>query len=348
MKPGLVSVIIPVYNSERYVSQAIESALQQSYADVEIIVVDDGSVDGTAAILKRFETSPGVRVLRHSGGHNRGVSRSRQLGVSASAGEFVAFLDADDLFSIDKLNKQVDALTGAPEIVLCHGGVNVITTEKETPDFAKAFNIEDGVKRYRLLDESYAFQKNQICNSSVMVRRESLSGLRFDSDQLFQYEDWLLWLLLAEKGEFLFLPGPLVNYRYHLESATSGVVAKPLKHHYSLLEMHLSLLTRLSNERARARLLAEMRRNLLDLVATYSPQSDDPECGLDLETVSKELFTIGSEDISAALALTVYRLETEMRRLSHRLAIVESSRICTIVRGIRERFSRLRLVFQGP
>lgn len=346
MKSSLVSVVIPVYNSERYVAEAIESVLRQSYSHFEIIVVDDGSVDGTAGILKGFKGVRRVRVLRHPRGRNLGVSRSRRLGVSAAAGEFVAFLDADDLFAADKLDKQVEILTETPELVMCHSGVVVVSSEKEVPDFAKTFSVAEGVKRYRLLDQDYAFQRNQICNSSVMVRREFLTDLVFDADQIFQFEDWLLWLLLSEKGDFVFLPDALVHYRYHHESATAGVYARPIKYHYSLLEMQLSLLTRLSNTHARAQVLAEFRRNLVDLVVAYSPQGRESELSSAVETVTAELFSFGDEDIASMLALTVNRLEAEQKRLLQRSQAFESSLTWKIVKAIQDRFGRRKIFRQ--
>jgi glycosyltransferase involved in cell wall biosynthesis len=99
-----VSVIIPAYNAERFIAQSVRSATEQSYADIEVIVVDDGSRDDTARIASGY---PGVHVLRQA---NAGVSAARNAGVHASSGELVAFLDADDVWHADKIATQVALL----------------------------------------------------------------------------------------------------------------------------------------------------------------------------------------------------------------------------------------------
>lgn len=337
----LVSVVIPVCNGERYIADAIESVLRQSHSPVETIVVDDGSVDGTSRVLETFESDPSVRVARHDGGRNLGVSKSRRLGVALAAGEFVAFLDADDVFAFDKVSKQVSTLMESPGIVLSHGRVKLETTVHASPDIGSAFDLGAHEMRYNLLDQEYAFRHNHICNSSVMVRRECLAGLSFEADQLFQYEDWVLWLLLAERGDFLYSPEPLVNYRYHSDSATAGVIARPLRHYYSMLEKQMTLMTRLNSGSARARLLAELRRNLIDLVVAYSPHEGQPESSPAIAIAAEGLFNVGDEDVAAALALAVNRLEAEKKRLCQRLDVVESSVMWKVVRRIEDLFGRL-------
>lgn len=106
----LVSVIIPVYNGERFLGQAIESVLKQTYRSVEVIVVDDGSTDGTAAVVRSFES------VRYTHQRNAGQSEARNRGVDAARGELLAFLDADDLWTSDKLGLQFAALESDPEL----------------------------------------------------------------------------------------------------------------------------------------------------------------------------------------------------------------------------------------
>jgi glycosyltransferase involved in cell wall biosynthesis len=113
-----VSCIVPVYNGERYLAQALESIVSQSHQQLEILVVDDGSTDGTAAVAAGY--APRVRYLAQQ---NAGPAAARNRGVAAAGGEFVAFLDADDLWHRDKLARQIARFTARPELDYCVGHV---------------------------------------------------------------------------------------------------------------------------------------------------------------------------------------------------------------------------------
>jgi glycosyltransferase involved in cell wall biosynthesis len=113
----LVSVIIPVYNAELYVAEAIESVLAQSYNQVEIIAVDDGSTDGSAAVVQRF---PAVQYYFQP---NAGISAARNRGIDQAQGDFLAFLDADDVWVEDKLALQLAAFEDNPKLDIVFGHV---------------------------------------------------------------------------------------------------------------------------------------------------------------------------------------------------------------------------------
>lgn len=111
MMPSVVSCIVPVFNGEAYLREALESILNQSYPALDVIVADDGSTDGSAAIIASF----GARV-RHLRQVNAGAPAARNLGLQAARGEFIAFLDADDLWHRDKLTRQMARFTARPEL----------------------------------------------------------------------------------------------------------------------------------------------------------------------------------------------------------------------------------------
>jgi glycosyltransferase involved in cell wall biosynthesis len=115
MADELVSVVIPVYNGERFLAQAIESVLGQTWREVEVIVVDDGSGDHSGEIARRFAP---VRCLRQD---NAGQAAARNRGAAAATGRFLAFLDADDLWLEDKLERQLAAFRAAPELAVVFG-----------------------------------------------------------------------------------------------------------------------------------------------------------------------------------------------------------------------------------
>jgi glycosyltransferase involved in cell wall biosynthesis len=126
-KPGkpLISVIIGVYNGEPYVREAIESVLAQTYSPVELIVVDDGSEDGTGAVVSSF----GHR-LRYVQQERGGIGAARNTGVSLAVGDYLAFLDADDRFFVDKLERQMEVFQANPSVELVFGHM----TEVVSPD----------------------------------------------------------------------------------------------------------------------------------------------------------------------------------------------------------------------
>jgi glycosyltransferase involved in cell wall biosynthesis len=114
METNLISCVVPVFNGERYLREALESILQQTYRPLEIIVADDGSMDGTAAVVERYGDQ--VRYLRQA---QAGSAAARNLGLNAARGEVIAFLDADDLWHAEKLRLQMARFQARPELDLC-------------------------------------------------------------------------------------------------------------------------------------------------------------------------------------------------------------------------------------
>lgn len=111
MEPTLISCIIPVFNGERYLGEALDSVVTQTYRPIEIIVVDDGSTDGTASVIERFQHE--VQYLFQA---NSGTAAARNLGLNAARGEYVAFLDADDLWHPEKIARQLARFRTRPEL----------------------------------------------------------------------------------------------------------------------------------------------------------------------------------------------------------------------------------------
>lgn len=126
--PPLITVIIPVYNSERYLGAAIDSVLAQQWAPLEIIVVDDGSTDQSAQVVRRYR--PVVQLLHQ---RNAGPGPARNRGIAAAHGDFLAFLDADDLWVAHKLQQQMQALTADPTLAMVFGQVE----QFYSPDLAQ-------------------------------------------------------------------------------------------------------------------------------------------------------------------------------------------------------------------
>jgi glycosyltransferase involved in cell wall biosynthesis len=212
-KQPLVSIIIPAYNAEKYIKRSIDSALQQTYKNIEIIVVDDGSTDDTAEIVKSYSES---RILyRYQ--RNQGASAARNNGIAISRGVYITFLDTDDSYLPEKVEKSVNFFNQNPDysIVYC----NVLHFFSQNPG-----------KFYRLKYTGYAgdvlerLLKNSFINiNSIMISRELFekNGITF-TEKRYYPEDYELYLRLALLGHrFGYINSDLVIVEIRPDSVTS-------------------------------------------------------------------------------------------------------------------------------
>ena len=203
----LVSVIIPVYNGTAVLSDALTSVQQQTYAHFEVIVMDDGSSDGSYALAQKFADEDGrIKVLRQSNG---GASAARNTAISPARGELIAFLDADDVWLPGKLAAQIDLLKREPRANLLF--TNYFLWDGRN-DFGRRYSdpdkFPDGDAGRRLIFF------NLFGTSTVMLKRETLAAAGWFDVELSPAEDWDMWLRIAERG--LFVKGvrqPLARYR---------------------------------------------------------------------------------------------------------------------------------------
>jgi glycosyltransferase involved in cell wall biosynthesis len=271
------SIIIPVYNGEAYLQEAIDSCLNQKDSNAEILVVDDGSSDKTHEILAEYQTCPEVRALQHPGRVNLGVSKSRGLGVCHARGKYIAFLDADDTFLPEKMATQIKILEDNPDVVLCHSGIYLQSELPDAPDRESYFQLAPQKYKYDYREEPYFLVKNRICNSTAVLRSSAIVGIDFAVDQLFQFEDWLLWVLMATKGKFFFCPEKLTTYRYHANSATARIDQRPLMGLYSKMEFLLCLMAKYADSPFRSMIAEEFYDIFSKLFRHYmGVQPQDP------------------------------------------------------------------------
>jgi glycosyltransferase involved in cell wall biosynthesis len=198
-----VSVIVPAYNAAAFIAETIQSALDQTYRDFEIIVVDDGSRDGTPARVAAF----GERVRLHQQ-PNSGVARARNTGVSLARGEWIAFLDADDLWLPEKLERQL-ACSTAPMTFTDRYNIG---ERSGLPEIQSVCQPMHGGDIFEVL-----LGGNFITTSSVMIRREIFEQYGGFDVSLNGTEDWDLWLRVAENHDVGFCPEPLTRYRLHAD-----------------------------------------------------------------------------------------------------------------------------------
>ncbi|HPP08870.1 MAG TPA: glycosyltransferase family A protein, partial [bacterium] len=117
-----VSVIVPVYNAERFIGETLRSVLCQTYKDIEVIVVDDGSTDHSVEVIKKYN-DPRIMLIRQQ---NRGVSAARNTGIKSSNGKFIALLDHDDLWLAEKIEKQMILFEKNPDVALVYSDISYI------------------------------------------------------------------------------------------------------------------------------------------------------------------------------------------------------------------------------
>ena len=243
--PCVVSVVLPAYNAEKFILRALQSALDQGVEGCEILIVNDGSTDQTAAKLALLSDNPQVRLLSHPGSVNRSVCASRRLALQEARGEFVAFLDADDEYLPGKLARHIKILRENPQVALVHGPVQRRTEEPDT-DALWTLNLGPKAEIYDLTQKSYFLRRNFICNSSVVCRR---SALRPEDDLPLNMigggEDWVLWNCIAFRGLFYYDPEPLTIYAYHSASFTHRLHQRPGAAELTAIEFYLSMITRL-------------------------------------------------------------------------------------------------------
>jgi glycosyltransferase involved in cell wall biosynthesis len=200
MKP-LVSVIIPAFNRAWCLAEAVDSVLAQGFGDFELIVVDDGSTDGTAALLAGYGDA--IRVLRRE---NRGVSAARNAGIAAARGDLIAFLDSDDLWRSGKLRRQVAFFAAHPEALIC---------QTEELWVRNGRRVNPG-KRHRKRAGMIFEPSLDLClvsPSAVMVRRELFERVGFFDERLPACEDYDLWLRVSCRFPVHLIETPLIVKR---------------------------------------------------------------------------------------------------------------------------------------
>ena len=209
----LVSVVIPTYRHERYIEETLASVFAQTFRDFEVIVINDGSPDGTAAVLAPWAKAGRIRYYEQP---NSGQSATRNRAIEFARGEFIALLDDDDLWSPDKLEWQVSSLRENSRAVLCYG-------------FAQSFGLE---QNYRIPAEpgpqgvmgDVLVRGNPIISpGQVLVRTATLRAAGGFDPTIRGTEDWDLWIRLGRLGEFLYKDRCALQYRLHAHNASGNV-----------------------------------------------------------------------------------------------------------------------------
>jgi glycosyltransferase involved in cell wall biosynthesis len=215
-----ISVMIPVWHAVRFLPAALESVLTQTFADFELIAIDDGTRDGSAEVLAAFAArDPRVRVVRQE---NQGIVASLNRALGMARAPFVARMDHDDVSRPDRFAKQIAYLRQRPDVALVSGAMDVIGQDGTYLRTEAAPSLPAAV-------ESELLYRNCICHPAVMARTEALRKVGGYRKNAQFAEDYDLWLRLSEVGQVANLPDVLLSYRLHpVRMSTRNYIAQEL------------------------------------------------------------------------------------------------------------------------
>lgn len=217
VKP-LVSIIIPVYNSEKYIKQTLQSVLEQTYKEYEVLIINDGSMDNSIKIINHF-ISEDDRFILVNLECNKGVSYARNVGISLAKGEYIAFLDSDDIWVYDKLEKQIKIVTSYENHMF------VFTATQYIDENGNNYNYWLKVPKKVTFNE--LLKQNVISCSSVLINKKLIENIRMPSDKM--HEDYALWLTVLKKGVIAYgINEPLLKYRVLRQSKSSNKIKASL------------------------------------------------------------------------------------------------------------------------
>lgn len=209
-----ISVIIPAYNAEQTILETIKSVRQQTFTDLEIIVLDDGSTDKTLELLQNVEDNR-LKIFSYE---NSGVSVARNRGITHATGEFISFIDADDLWTSDKLELQLAALQQNLEAGVAYSWSTSFIDGREKTAFLHAPVFFEGYIYDKLL------VNNILSNgSNILVRRQAIESVGKFNPTLKYGEDWEFYVRLAAKWHFVLVPKHQILYRQSSTTTTSKV-----------------------------------------------------------------------------------------------------------------------------
>jgi Glycosyltransferases involved in cell wall biogenesis len=206
----LITVIIPAYNAARYIGKTIRSVLSQTHTNFEIIVIDDGSVDSTFSIASSI-LDPRIRLYKNL--KNKGISYARNRGIELARGDYLSFLDSDDLWTDDKLAAQLSALTNRCDADVAYSWFQYIDESEAYLSFIpkKDVSCEDALEE--------VLRGNFLgCGSNILIRRKVVQEMDGFNTNLRHCADWEYYSRLAHRYKFVVVPKEQIFYRIHSES----------------------------------------------------------------------------------------------------------------------------------
>ena len=220
-----VSVIIPTYNQRDFVRETIDSVLAQTYNNIEIIVTDDGSIDGTREIIQEYASQYPEKIKPVYSEKNTGIAANINRGLAVRTGEFIAWLGGDDIMLPEKIQKQVDLLIGRPDAVGCCHDAEVFESDtgKKLGLFSELYNGKRGFTEGGV--ELWFRASYRMLPSSVMIRSALCPAHGFD-ERLKYMNDWLFDVEVFRRGTCAVINEVLVKYRRHASNITANPAAR--------------------------------------------------------------------------------------------------------------------------
>ncbi len=216
-----ISVILPVYNAERYLSLAVTSILAQTYRDFECVIVNDGSTDGSEAILRKLAADDSrIKLISRP---NKGFLPTLAEAIAASSAPLIARMDADDISRPDRFAKQVAYLEQHPEVVVLGGAYELIDSE------GRRLRTMHQPLDHETLVRTCLQGTTPLCHPLTMIRRDALDRVGGYDASTFPAEDLDLWLRLSEVGRLACLPDVLLDYRLHSGSISETKQARQIE-----------------------------------------------------------------------------------------------------------------------
>lgn len=209
-----ISVIIPVYNGEKTIRETIESVLNQTFKDLELLIINDGSTDSTLEVISSCKDSR-IKVFSYP---NAGVSPSRNSGIFHAVGEYISFMDADDLWTPDKLEFQLKALQENPQAAVAYSWTQCIDESGQFSRRGSHISCAGDVYAKLLLIDFIE------SGSNPLIRKSALTEVGGFDESLTHSEDRDLWLRLAARYHFVAVPSPQILYRVSRSSASANVL----------------------------------------------------------------------------------------------------------------------------
>lgn len=243
-----VSVLIPSYNYATYLPDCLKSVIEQSFQDIEILVIDDGSADDSVQIAQAVASKDSrIRVLQHPDGGNHGLAASLQLGLTQAQGRWIAILESDDFWEKDCLACRISATTTYDSVGVVLNNIALLTMPGSNPlwyeqSVPQTMRWHSKKKIYR--PNSAFVLRNRIPTfSCAMIRTDFFRTLSFDSP-IDRWLDWWIWTQLAFQTDFYFVPQQLTHWRIHATSWHHKISFWSYLHDYR--QMTIGLRQRLS------------------------------------------------------------------------------------------------------